>query len=108
MKATYYQRGETLNYTPAEDTEAGQVVDLKTRIGVAAEDIPANQPGHVHVVGVFVMDKAADKEIAMGEAVYFDAEAGAITTEAEGNTPAGYAAAGAAEADATVLVKLPG
>ena len=108
MKATYYQRGETLDYTPTEKTEAGQVVDLKTRIGVAAEDIPANQPGHVHVVGVFAMTKADGEAITQGAAVYYDAEADAITATEDSNTPAGYAAASAAATDATVLVKLLG
>ena len=108
MKATYCQRGETLDYTPTENTEAGQVVDLKTRIGVAAEDIPANQLGHVHVVGVFAMAKADSEEIAQGAAVYYDSAAEAITATESENTPAGYAAASAATTDATVLVKLLG
>lgn len=108
MKATYYQRGETLYYTPEEDTEAGQVVDLKTRIGVAAEDIPANHPGGLHVVGVFSMAKKDGDEIAQGAAVYYDSGEEEITTTEGSNTPAGYAAASAASTDTTVLVKLLG
>ena len=108
MKAIYCQRGETLKYTPMEHTEAGQVVSLGTRIGVAAEDIPANQPGHIHVTGVYAMPKADGEAIAQGTAVCYDAAAGVITAEAEGNTPTGYAAADAAASDAAVLVKLPG
>lgn len=107
MKATYYQRGETLDYIPDEDVEAGQVVDLETRIGVAAEDAAAGQLGHVHVVGVFVMTKASG-EITQGADVYYDSDAEAITTEEGENTPAGYAAASAAADDDTVLVKLLG
>jgi len=108
MKATYYQRGETLDYTPTENTEAGQVVAMETRIGVAAEAIPANQPGHVHVVGVYAMTKADGEAIDQGAAVYYNATAEAITATADGNTPAGYAAAAAATTDTTVLVKLLG
>jgi predicted RecA/RadA family phage recombinase len=108
MKATYYQKGETLDYTPAENTEAGQVVSLKTRIGVAAEDIPAGQLGHLHVVGVYSMAKADGEAIDMGAAVYYDATAEAITATEDSNTPAGYAAASAATTDATVLVQLLG
>ena len=108
MKATYYQRGETLDYTPTEKTEAGQVVDLKTRIGVAAAPILAGEQGAVHMVGVFAMTKADGEAIDQGTAVYYDSAADAITATEGSNTPAGYAAASAAATDATVLVKLLG
>ena len=108
MKVTYYQRGETLDYIPTEKLEAGQVVPIGTRIGGAAEAIPAGQPGHIHVVGVFAMTKTNTEEIKLGTAVYYDAEAEAITATADGNTPAGYAAADAATNATSVLVKLLG
>ena len=108
MKVTYYQRGETLDYIPTEKLEAGQVVPIGTRIGVAAEAIPAGQPGHIHVVGVFAMTKTNTEEIKLGTAVYYDAAAEAITTTADGNTPAGYAAADAVTTATSVLVKLLG
>ena len=125
MKATYYQRGETLDYTPAENVENGAVVDLGTRIGVAAAPILAGEQGAVHMVGVFAMTKADGEAITQGAAVYYDATEDAITTTSEAtvakqsddqedgattveNTPAGYAAASAATTDATVLVKLLG
>ena len=108
MKATYYQRGETLDYTAAKKLEAGDVVSLGSRIGVAAEPVSAGQVGHVHVVGVFAMTKANTEEIKQGAAVYYDAAAEAITATADGNTPAGYAAADAATTATSVLVKLLG
>ena len=108
MKVTYYQRGETLDYIPTEKLEAGQVVPIGTRIGVAAEAIPAGQPGHIHVVGVFAMTKTNTEEIKLGTAVYYDAAAEAITTTADRNTPAGYAAADAVTTATSVLVKLLG
>ena len=108
MKASYYQRGETLYYTPAENVESGAVVALGSRIGVAAAPILAGEQGAVHVVGVFSMTKADGEAIAQGAAVYYDGAADSITATADGNTPAGYAAAGAASADAAVLVKLLG
>ena len=108
MKATYYQRGETLDYTATKKLEAGDVVSLGSRIGVAAEPVSTGQVGHVHVVGVFAMTKANTEEIKLGAAVYYDAAAEAITTTADGNTPAGYAAADAATTATSVLVKLLG
>lgn len=108
MKATYWQRGETLDYTPEKAVGNGEVVSLGTRIGVAGGDIKANELGHLHVVGVFEMTKATSEAITMGATVYYDAGAGAITTTASSNVPAGYAAAAASANDATVLVKLLG
>ena len=108
MKATYYQRGETLDYTATKKLEAGDVVSLGSRIGVAAANIGAGEQGAVHVVGVFAMAKANTEEIKQGAAVYYDAAAEAITTTADGNTPAGYAAADAATTATSVLVKLLG
>ena len=108
MKATYYQRGETLDYTATKKLEAGDVVSLGSRIGVAAANIGAGEQGAVHVVGVFAMAKANTEEIKLGAAVYYDAAAEAITTTADGNTPAGYAAADAVTTATSVLVKLLG
>ena len=51
MSAKYWQRGETIDYTPTDDLANGDVVDLATRIGVAGNDIPAGETGAVHVVG---------------------------------------------------------
>lgn len=127
MNATYYQRGETLDYTPAENVANGEVVSLGTRVGVAAAPILAGEQGAVHVVGVFFMPKAEGEAIIQGTAVYYDSAADAITATAEvtvakqsdgdeedttptkiENTPAGYAAASAAATDSAVLVKLLG
>lgn len=120
MKAVYWQKGEALDYTPAENVANGSIVSFGTRIGVAAGDIPAGGTGTVHVEGVFRLAKAAGAAIGLGAAVYYDPEADAITaaasvevTEGEtkktvNNVPAGYAAAPAAADDAEVLVKLPG
>lgn len=120
MKAKYWQKGEVLDHTPETAVENGAVVSLGTRIGIAGSDIAAGELGHVHVVGVFELDKADGETIPMGTAVYYDAAndcvtAAASATTGEGeeaettdNIPAGYAAAPAAAADATVLVKLLG
>ena len=107
MNAKYWQKGETLDYTPGEAVKNGAVVNLGTRIGIAGSDIAAGELGHIHVVGVFELDKASGTAVTMGAAVYYDADADVITTETSG-VPAGYAAADAAAGDTTVLVKLLG
>lgn len=107
MSAKYWQRGETIDYTATEAVSNGDVVDLATRIGVAGNDIAANETGAVHVVGVFEIPKETG-EITLGATVYWDKAAKNITTTSESNTPAGWAVAAAKSGDATVLVKLLG
>ena len=70
MNAKYWQKGETLDYTPTEAVKNGAVVSLGTRIGIAGSDIAANEQGQIHVVGVFEMAKDG-AEIALGAAVYY-------------------------------------
>ncbi|MCL2563598.1 MAG: DUF2190 family protein [Oscillospiraceae bacterium] len=109
MKATFWQAGNALDYQNTGNTviEAGSVVDLNTRIGVAGTNIQPEQVGSVHVEGVFVMPKAAGA-IALGAAVFYNSTAGNITTTGGGNTPAGYAVQAAAADGVTVYVKLLG
>lgn len=107
MNAKYWQKGETLDYTPEATVKNGAIVSLGTRIGIAASDIAAGQQGQIHVIGVFEMAKDAN-EINLGAAVYYNEAEDQITATAAGNIPAGYAVKAAAAADATVLVKLLG
>lgn len=115
MNAKYWQKGETLDYTPDEAVANGAVVSLGTRIGIAGSDIPANEQGQIHVVGVFELAKDTSVAITMGAAVYYSATNDNITTVAStgsspvvNNIPAGYAAADASNTATTVLVKLLG
>ena len=99
-KASYWQRGESLDYKNATETtiEANTVVKLAERIGIAGTDILPGAVGDLHVSGVF-------------ESVYFD---GTGITEAANDgeeeptayTPAGFAAADAAAGDDKILVKI--
>ena len=107
MNAKYWQKGETLDYTPTEAVKNGAVVSLGTRIGIAGSDIAANEQGQIHVVGVFEMAKDG-AEIALGAAVYYNEANDQITATADGTVPAGYAVQAAKAADTTVLVKLLG
>lgn len=109
MKATYWQKGDMLDYTPTDKAVAlGEVVSLTTRIGIAADTIAQNSTGPVAVTGVFQMAKADSEAIEMGAAVYYAAESDHITATQGDNIPAGYAVAKAESSDKTVLVKLLG
>lgn len=113
-KASYLQRGESLDYKNSTDAriEAGSIISLVTRIGVAGTDIAPGEIGSIHVCGVFKMEKTKAVDIPMGTAIYFDGK-GITTDENDGNAdnayvPAGYASADAASDDDMILVKLPG
>lgn len=107
-KATYVQTGKKLDYPNGTATaiEAGDIIALKTRVGVAACDILPGKVGTVCMDGAFKMPKTGTAAIEMGAAVYFDGTG--ITNASTSNTPAGYAAAAAAAADTEILVNLLG
>ena len=111
-KASYWQRGETLDYknTGSSTIEA---VELTGRVGIAGTDIAPGAEGDLHVCGVFEFDKTETNEIAFGQPVYFDktgitdaADNGETGESKVAYTPAGFAAKAAAAGDAKVLVKI--
>lgn len=120
--ADYWQRGETLDYTNGTGAKinAGDILPLGDRLGVAGCDIPDGAAGSVHVTGVFKMPKdygESGKALAMGQAVYWDStnscikaavaqetSGGSVTTEA--SPVHGYAAGPADSADQFAFVKI--
>lgn len=105
--ATYWQRGEALDYTNSGDDtiEAGTVIVLGSRIAVAGCDIESGSTGTVHVTGVFYFPKSTSEAIAAGTELYYSDSDG-IATATASDVVAGYACAVAAESDTTVLVKI--
>lgn len=108
-KATYLQRGESLDYlnSTKKAIEAGTIIPLVSRIGVAGTTIEPGEIGSVHVTGVFEVTKNDTTEMSMGTLVHFDG-AGMTATSTADTVPAGYAAAAATAADTTMMVKLLG
>ena len=79
MLARYVQKGDAIDYRPAEAVAAGDVVIIADLIGIARLDIEAGTLGSLAVVGVFDVVKA-DGAIPSGSTVYWDA--GRTTTSA--------------------------
>lgn len=106
-KANFWHRGESLDYVNSGDTliEAGTVLAIGDRIGIAGCDIAPGALGSVNVEGVFEFSKGSDA-MAIGTAVTITAATG--TAEAAGNGDAinGFVAADAKAADSTVYVKI--
>lgn len=109
MKATYVQRGETIEYknTTESAINADDVVSLGSRIAVAGDNISKGETGILHTVGVFEIKKKESEVINQGTSVYYS-ETDGITATADSNIPAGYAFKSAKATDTTVYVKLLG
>lgn len=114
-KATYWQRGEALDYVNGTENviEANTIISLGSRIGVAGTSINPGEKGSLHVVGVFECPKSSTNEITMGTNVYWD---GTGITEAANDgqqtptayVPVGYAVEKAAASATKIIVKLIG
>ena len=112
-KASYWQRGESLDYknSGVAAIEANTVVELPGRIGIA-ELTSHQEPSAICMCAVFLnLTRPAKNAISMGTAVYFD-KTGITEAANDGeeeptsHTPAGFAAADAAESDTKILVKI--
>ena len=104
MKARYFQRGESIDYTPQTDIEAGMPVFLGQLAGVTKLDIGAGQLGAIAVVGVYSVVKDSSAFTA-GVPVYWNE-----TSQQATATPTakylGLAVEAAATGDETVKVLL--
>ena len=108
MTATFVQEGRAIDYTPIAAVAAGEVVVQVDLVGVARTPIAAGAPGSLAVSGVVDFPKAttAGSGIAAGTKAYWDATAKVATATAEGHTYLGKTTRAAADADATVRVRL--
>ena len=84
--ARFIHDGSAIDYTPASDVAAGDVVVQNDLVGIAKQPIAAGTLGALAVVGVFEVPKA--------------------TGTATGNTYMGKAIAATGDDDATVRVRL--
>lgn len=116
-KATYWQRGEALDFANSSGSkiDADTIVVLTDgaagRIGVIGADIPNGETGSVHVTGVFELPKSSSNALTQGEDVFWDGTGITEDSNDGGGTPvyypkAGYVAIDAAAAATTVLVKI--
>lgn len=101
MKASYIQRGETIDFknNTVAVIAANEVVTLTSRIGVAATEIQIGALGAVNVTGVYDIPAASGTAFTVGQDLYY--KDGSIVAESTGATPAGYAVS-PKEANSTV------
>ncbi len=107
---TFVHDGSSIDYTPGADVAAGDVVVQGDLVGVAKTPIAANALGALAVTGVFDLPKTTGvgEAIAAGAEVYWDeADQVAKTDDESGaNKKLGKTVKAAADADATVRVRL--
>jgi predicted RecA/RadA family phage recombinase len=108
MGATFVQDDEMFDYTPTADVAAGAVVVLGDLVGVALRPIAANTLGSLAVEGIFDVPKATTggSAITAGTKVYWDATNKIATATAGALKLLGKTTRDAADADATVRVRL--
>lgn len=108
--ATFVHDGNAIDYTPGSAVASGDVVVQGELVGIAKTAIAANALGALVVDGVFDLPKATGGSTAItaGALVYWDATNSVATTDdASGtNKLLGKTIAAAADADATVRVRL--
>ncbi|MCC7409095.1 MAG: DUF2190 family protein [Phycisphaeraceae bacterium] len=106
--ATFVHDGSVIDYTPGSDVVSGAVVVQGELVGVSPRPIAANTPGVLAVAGVFDFPKAtgASTAITAGANCYWDAGNHQATTTATGNKLIGKSVRAAADADATVRIRL--
>lgn len=108
MGAIFVQDDDMIDYTPVADTAAGAVIVQNDLIGVALRPIPANTLGSLAVEGIFDFPKstAGGSAIGAGITVYWNAGAQQATATSAGNKLIGKTTRAAADADATVRVRM--
>lgn len=106
-KGYFIQRGEVLDYRndTSDVITYGDVIVLGARVGVAESDIAVGQLGVVSVSGVYQLPATAADSIAMGAAVYWDADSGTVTIT-EKDVACGFAAAAKASGATEAVVKI--
>lgn len=105
--AEYVQMGDAVDFVPAADVAAGDVVVLGDLAGVAKRAVQAGVLGALSLVGVYDFAKGAGA-IPKGSRLYWDETAKVATTSDGGgaNKYLGKSVKDAADADAIVRARL--
>lgn len=102
----FIQKGDVLDYpVPAAGVKSGDVVVAGALVGIAGKDGVEGEVVAVNLTGVFELPKVTGA-LALGAEVYWNATSKKVTATATDNTKIGKVFADAANADATVRVRL--
>ncbi len=91
---------------PAGGTVSGKMVIIGSLFGIASVTAAETVPVALQTEGVFAYPKTAALAVAVGDKLYYDATNDVLNKTASGNKLVGVAVEAAADAAATVNVKL--
>ena len=91
MTVIYKQRGDSIDYTPAANVAAGDVVVLNDLVGIAKLDIKAGELGALAVTGVFDFPIDTGSTLDVGITAYWNATGKFATDIETGNKLLGKA-----------------
>jgi predicted RecA/RadA family phage recombinase len=104
----YVQDGKYIDFTAAADVDSGELVQVGSLHGVSVTDVANGAKGVLALEGVFTLPKlvgASGDATTLGGPVYFSS--GSVSgADTGGRKLVGYAMAAAAQAVATVQVRL--
>ena len=108
---TYRQKGDLIDYTPASNVSAGDIVVVGEIVGQVPSDILANIKGSLRIGGIINAPKLSTDAVAnAGVKLYWDAGNTRLTTTASTHKLAGLsaeaAASGVADIDVILLAGL--
>jgi len=103
MKARYFQKGDSIDITPPEDLDAGEIVRLNNLIGVTRRPIKAGELGTIAIEGIFEIEKPNGMIFHTGANVYWNSGSSSVSSE---GVLLGIAVQEAPAAAGTVLVLL--
>jgi predicted RecA/RadA family phage recombinase len=98
--------GDIIQHTPASAVVSGQPISLVNRIGIAMQDIAANETGSVLVCGTVQINKVSAQAWAQGDPIFWDPSASLFTTVGTANIIAGFAEQAALNPSSTGLLNL--
>lgn len=105
---TYIQPGDALTLDAPAAVSAGDGVLAGQLFGVCFNDAAEGEPVTVATTGVYDMSKVSTDALSVGDAVFWKAADGVVTSTASGNTRIGIAVSAAANPSPSVHVRLDG
>lgn len=105
MAKNYRREGETIDFTAAADTTAGQLVIVGTVACVSLKDVASGAKGVGHCEGVWELPAVAASTGSQG-AIAYATSAGNVTGTSSGNTAIGKFWEPLTSGQTTAFVKL--
>jgi len=102
VKARYIQAGNVIDFVPAQDVNAGEVVRLGNIVGVTSLPTAAGTLGGLAVNGVFEIEKKPVTVFSTGDRVFWNFTSG--QADATGDVVLGIAVKAASAGTAKVIV----